>query len=367
MTTGIEAAQEAPAKARRVEPDWLRRRGPGWAVVMRKELAEGLTSLRFVILLGLLALAAAVPIYAASSAIRDAAEGASGVGALFLALFTIGADPVPSFVALVGFVAPLLGIAFGFDAINGERAQGTLPRLLSQPIHRDDVINGKFAAGLAMIAAAVTGMMLLVAGLGILRLGIVPAPSEVVRLIGWLILTIVYVGLWLAFATLCSVLVRRAATSALIAIGVWLRPQPVRRPPRADRGGGDRSERSGRDRDRVARPRPARAAAELHQSRHALQPGNVRAPQPERHRGDGSRPRSAGPAQPADPDPAVARSEPARRLAADRDPRRPDDRAASPAPTSRSCGRRSGPEARAATGRSRPAPSGGLRRRGRAA
>ena len=222
MTTEIEAAQEAPAKARSVEPDWLRRRGPGWAVVMRKELAEGLTSLRFVILLGLLALAAAVPIYAASSAIRDAAEGASGVGALFLALFTIGAEPVPSFVALVGFVAPLLGIAFGFDAINGERAQGTLPRLLSQPIHRDDVINGKFAAGLAMIAAAVTGMMLLVAGLGILRLGIVPAPSEVVRLIGWLILTIVYVGLWLAFATLCSVLVRRAATSALIAIGVWL-------------------------------------------------------------------------------------------------------------------------------------------------
>ena len=117
---------------------WLHRRGPGWLVVMGKEMAEGLTSLRFTIVLALLALAAAAPVYAASGAIRDAAEGASGVAALFLALFTIGADPVPSFVALVGFVAPLLGIAFGFDAINGERAQGTLPRLLSQPIHRDD-------------------------------------------------------------------------------------------------------------------------------------------------------------------------------------------------------------------------------------
>lgn len=202
--------------------DWLHRRGPGWMVVMQKELAEGLTSLRFFILLGLLALAAAAPVYAASGAIRDAAEGASGVAALFLALFTIGADPVPSFVALVGFVAPLLGIAFGFDAINGERAQGTLPRLLSQPIHRDDVINGKFAAGLAMISVAVTGMMLLVAGIGLLRLGIVPSLVEIARLAGWLVLTIVYIGVWLAFATLCSVLVRRAATSALIAIGVWL-------------------------------------------------------------------------------------------------------------------------------------------------
>lgn len=201
---------------------WLRRRGPGWLVVAGKELAEGLTSLRFVVLLALLALAAAAPVYAASGAIRDAAEDASGAAAVFLALFTIGADPVPSFVALVGFVAPLLGIAFGFDAINGERAQGTLPRLLSQPIHRDDVINGKFAAGLAMIAVAVTGTMLIVAGLGLVRLGIAPSIAEIGRLGAWLLVTIIYTGLWLAFATLCSVVFRRAATSALVAIAVWL-------------------------------------------------------------------------------------------------------------------------------------------------
>ena len=78
-------------------------------------------------------------------------------------------SPVPSFVALVGFLAPLLGIAFGFDAINGEQIrEGTLPRLLSQPIHRDDVVNGKFAAGIGMIAVAVTATMLLVAGIGLL-------------------------------------------------------------------------------------------------------------------------------------------------------------------------------------------------------
>ena len=212
----------AAIPARPASDGWLRRRGPGWMVVMGKEVAEGLTSLRFLILLALLALAAAGPVYAASGAIRDAAESASGAAAVFLALFTIDAQPVPSFVGLVGFLAPLLGIAFGFDAINGERAQGTLPRLLSQPIHRDDVINGKFAAGLAMIAIAVGSMMLLVAGIGLLRLGIAPSIAEVGRLVVWLLLTIVYLGLWLAFATLCSVVVRRAATSALIAIGVWL-------------------------------------------------------------------------------------------------------------------------------------------------
>jgi ABC-2 type transport system permease protein len=195
---------------------------PGWMVVAAKELAETLTSLRFAVLMLLLALAAAVPVYAASGAIRDAAEQASGASALFLALFTIGAEPVPSFVGLVGFIAPLLGIAFGFDAINGERAQGTLARLLSHPIYRDDLVNGKFAAGLIAIAFAVVAVTLLVAGIGIVRLGIVPAPGEVARLIAWVTLTIVYVGLWLALATFASVLVSRAATSALIAIGAWL-------------------------------------------------------------------------------------------------------------------------------------------------
>ncbi|HEX7067630.1 MAG TPA: ABC transporter permease, partial [Candidatus Limnocylindria bacterium] len=183
---------------------WLHRRGPGWLVVMGKEMAEGLTSLRFTIVLALLALAAAAPVYAASGAIRDAAEGASGVAALFLALFTIGADPVPSFVALVGFVAPLLGIAFGFDAINGERAQGTLPRLLSQPIHRDDVINGKFAAGLGVIALVVVVMILGVTSFALIRLGVVPEAVELLRIILWILVTLTYIALWLAFGLLLS-------------------------------------------------------------------------------------------------------------------------------------------------------------------
>ncbi len=198
------------------------RRRPGWMVVASKELAETLTSIRFGVLMLLLALAAAIPVYAASGAIREAAEEASEASALFLALFTIGAEPVPSFVGMVGFIAPLLGIAFGFDAINGERAQGTLARLLSHPIYRDDLVNGKFAAGLMAIGFAVLTVTLLVAGLGIVRLGIVPTPGEVGRMLAWVATTIVYVGLWLAIATLASVLVSRAATSALIAIGLWL-------------------------------------------------------------------------------------------------------------------------------------------------
>ncbi len=122
----------------------------------------------------------------------------------------------------VGMVAPLLGIAFAFDAVNGERAEGTLPRLLAQPIYRDDVINGKFMAGMSVIGLVLASVITLIAAFGILRLGIVPSGSEIVRLIAWVAVTILYVGLWLAFGLLLSVLVRRAATAALIGFGVWL-------------------------------------------------------------------------------------------------------------------------------------------------
>jgi ABC-2 type transport system permease protein len=197
---------------------------PGWRVIAAKELTDHVTSVRFIVLLVILALAAAVPLYFASGQIRAAAEQASGQPSVFLALFYLG-SPDYSFLRadqFVALLAPLLGIAFGFDAINVERNEGTLPRLVSQPIHRDDVINGKFIAGLAVIALTLLAMVLIVSGFGMLRLGIVPTLGEIVRLILWLALTVLYVGLWLAFGMLLSVLLRRAASAALIGFGVWL-------------------------------------------------------------------------------------------------------------------------------------------------
>jgi ABC-2 type transport system permease protein len=194
----------------------------GWRIVAGKEFGDYLTNVRFWILLGILGLAAATTVYFAAQVIRDQASNASGTPAVFILMYVLAPQSLPPFYGIVGFLLPLVGIAFGFDAINGERAQGTLPRLLSQPIHRDDVINGKFAAGLAVIGTILVAITALIAAIGIVRLGITPGVDEVARLVVWLIVSIIYVGFWLAFATLCSVALRRAATSALVAIGAWL-------------------------------------------------------------------------------------------------------------------------------------------------
>lgn len=196
----------------------------GWRIVAAKELADHLTSIRILILLALIGLAAALTVSAAAGGISEAAPQGGEGAAPFLRLFTLGPERFDrfSFLFMVGLLAPLLGIAFGFDAINGERSQGTLPRLVAQPIHRDDVINGKFVAGLAVIGMILVALTLLVAGLGLLRLGIVPTGEEIGRMVSWLVLTLVYVAFWLGLATLCSVAFPRAATSALVAIAAWL-------------------------------------------------------------------------------------------------------------------------------------------------
>jgi len=179
-------------------------------------------SARLLMLLILVSLAGLVSVHAASGPIRDAADAASGTPSVFLLLFTISPNRVPSFVEFIGILGPLLGIVFGFDAINSERSQRTLPKLVAQPIYRDDIINGKFVAGIGAIAVVLTAVTAVVAGYGMIRLGLSPSGAELARLAAFLLLSVTYVSLWLGFALLLSIIARRAATAALAALAAWL-------------------------------------------------------------------------------------------------------------------------------------------------
>ena len=230
-TTADPAATPAPKEPAKepMQPATRERSFPraGWMVIASKEFGDHLLSSRFLVLGIIMALAAAVPLYFLGGQIREAPTAGDEIAALFIALFWIAPSAndqitLPSVVGFLGLVGPLLGLAFAFDAINGERATGTLPRLLSQPIHRDDVINGKFAAGLAVIALVLVVMVLGVSAFALIRLGIVPDPAEILRVTVWVLVTLTYIALWLAFGMLLSVAIRRAATSALVGFGVWL-------------------------------------------------------------------------------------------------------------------------------------------------
>lgn len=189
-----------------------------WAVVL-KEYADHLSSVRMRILEGLILVVAVATVYAAAQSLRQT------VGEdpfIYLKLLTTSQDPLPSFVAFMGFLIPLTGIALAFDAVNGEYNRRTMSRLLAQPIYRDAVLMGKFLAGLLTMATTLLGLWLLVTGLGILRLGVIPEAREVGRGLFFLLATLAYGGVWMALAMLFSVTYRQPATSAMATLAVWL-------------------------------------------------------------------------------------------------------------------------------------------------
>lgn len=193
----------------------------GINVILKKELADHFSSYRFVIIFALIAMISLITAYMVGLNIRQQLEGVAKPRFIFLMLFT-APGAMFSLVQFVAFFGPLVGLILGFDTINRERNQGTLSKLLSQPIYRDVVINGKFLAGVAMITIMLVSIVLVITGLGLLVMGIVPGLEEIWRIFFYLVISIVYVSFWLGVAILFSILFRSTATSALASLAVWI-------------------------------------------------------------------------------------------------------------------------------------------------
>jgi len=189
--------------------------------ICRKELADHFSSIRFLILFCLILMVALVSTYMAATNIKEALEGMSKPSHVFLLLFTTPGKFF-SLVQFIAFFGPLLGIIMGFDAINRERHHRTLGKLVSQPIYRDAVINGKFMAGVITVSITLISLMLLLTGMGLFTVGVVPGWEEVGRLAVYLVVSIAYVSFWLGLSILFSILFRSLATSALAAVALWI-------------------------------------------------------------------------------------------------------------------------------------------------
>jgi ABC-2 type transport system permease protein len=191
------------------------------SVVFWKELADHFSSRRFMILLIIVLLSSLWASYSTGQAIRQSSELVPPQF-VFLMLVTSSGDTIFSLASFLGFFGPLVGIVLGFDSISGEYARGTLSRVLSQPIYRDSLINGKFFAGLATVAILWSSILLLVIGLGITLLGFPPNTEELWRMLIFTMVGVFYVGFWLALAMLFSLLFQKTVTAALASMAVWL-------------------------------------------------------------------------------------------------------------------------------------------------
>jgi ABC-2 type transport system permease protein len=192
-------------------------------VIVNKEICDHVRSWRFIILLALIALTCLGSVYTALENIGNVGKASDPENPFFfLKLFTVSDGTLPPFFVFISFLGPLLGISMGFDAINSEMNRGTLSRVLAQPVHRDYLINAKFTAALYVISIMFFSLGLMVIGFGIITTGIPPTAEEFMRVVLFILVSILYVAFWLNLAIFFSVLLRQPSTSALSCIAIWL-------------------------------------------------------------------------------------------------------------------------------------------------
>src|SRR5690554_4200081 len=195
---------------------------PFW-VIVNKEISDTVRSWRFLIMLALIVLSCMGSLYTALDDFSKAIKASNPEDTFFfLKLFTHSDGTLPSFIVFVSFLGPLLGISMGFDSINSEQNNGTLSRVLAQPIFRDFVLNAKFMAALIVLGILFFALALLVLGFGLLFIGIPPTAEEFARIVIFSVVNVIYVAFWLNLSILFSVKFRQAATSALAGISIWL-------------------------------------------------------------------------------------------------------------------------------------------------
>lgn len=193
-------------------------------VLVNKEIAYHIRSWRFIILILLIVLTFGASLYVSSTGLKEAVNNMKDPDQsfLYLKLLTTTDNSIPPFHVFLNFLAPLLGIALGFDAINAEYNGGTLTRLIAQPIYRDNLLFSKFFAPLTVVGTMFIALVLLMIGGGLLGTGVRIEPQELLRIIGFTLISVIYVAFWLSLSILLSIRFRQPATSALTAIGIWL-------------------------------------------------------------------------------------------------------------------------------------------------
>jgi len=113
----------------------------------------------------------------------------------------------------------LLAIAAGFDLVTREKESRSLKTLLSHPVYRDEVIVGKALGGAAALGVVVGLVLALTTGL-LLVLSIVPTAGEVVSILIFGAISLLFLVAWFAVALALSTVARESGNALIFTLMV---------------------------------------------------------------------------------------------------------------------------------------------------
>ena len=164
----------------------------GLPVIARKELYDHVKSRKFLLIFGIflfitiIGMISGVAEYNKSLEQYNERQSVAGDDEFGVQFSGWGKPSIMSiYLGVSGLIITLgavLGIAMGFDLISKEKETKSLKILLSHPIYRDEVINGKALGGLMTLAIAL-GITFIVTFAILLLSGIVPEGDELLKIL----------------------------------------------------------------------------------------------------------------------------------------------------------------------------------------
>jgi len=197
--------------------------------VARKEFIGHLTSKKFVVILGLFLIISALAIHQGINEYDQQLESyKEQISQIKEVEGLVGWMPEkPSIMLVFMFMSEyimmlgaILAIAMGFDLLSKEKETRTLKSLLSCPVFRDEIINGKALGGtLALVFAMGTALLISLAVL--LIFSIVPSMNELAAILVLGIVSIVFLLAYFAIALTMSTVLRDSGSALLCTLVIF--------------------------------------------------------------------------------------------------------------------------------------------------
>jgi len=130
--------------------------------------------------------------------------------------------PNLDWVFIVGTLMTLMALLLSYGTISGEKRDGTLRQLLSNPVSRASLFTGKYL-GLLMVIVVILAVGVAVNITLLLFLGALPLSEQILLAIGWSILTsILCISVILLLGMAVSSITHRPAVSLVVLMIFWL-------------------------------------------------------------------------------------------------------------------------------------------------
>ena len=114
----------------------------------------------------------------------------------------------------------LLAIATGFDLVTREKESRSLKTLLAHPVYRDEIIVGKALGGAAALGVVVGLVLAAITGL-LLILSIVPTAAEVVSILLFGAISLLFLVAWFAVALAFSTVTRESGNALIFTLVIF--------------------------------------------------------------------------------------------------------------------------------------------------